>query len=710
MRDSVSLAFSSVMTSVSKEKNDNTQSETKEERVAVRRSRVRTKIEEARRQALGIKPDTPTQELSDPEKERQSSQQVAKSKQRVEKLAFDGTQLVTNVTVASDAREVTRRRDEFEARRARCEKLEGEANVGAERFEEIMRKWLQSKEKKIPQDLQELLQQQKKSCDQMLDEKDRLIAEFQDELKAQDEQYVKDLKKQAEDVDLLVERMEEQASSLVHAFQEEITEIDRSFAVERQVLMQQYQKEFDEAMQKRSESEMKFMSVREQRLEENKAKLQHLRVRNAEEFSLAKIKLETDIQNLQQQIQQMKATFQLNSEKLEYNFQVLKKRDEENTLTISQQKRRLTRLQDTLNNFRAKLAKQERTNHSELEALMMEYRKNVQQYKELQHKFKHFQLVDVRRFYAIWQMNEENVRTLASEVSSVDEMVYNHQLGLDWVSPPDIGSPLKPYLSKFEPEMSQATMYASQILSDTTLVQQREPSDMLEAIPISYSLPVPPMMVRQVLELLSRESSFLIESKLARLLAPLETEEQLLMKLDSIFKALHVESEDDVQELVRLFVRKESESQEKPYLEQESAEEPLPLTMKLIHPNDVTRIIQQFSESRQDKGSSVTSSHVKTASLHKNAMTQELLDGGFWEQMASILSQSHERVWSALLEGLEHYHAVLMSRAELIDKTESLQQQNAELRLLLHQYMHSKVNQELHIPPSLIPVSGNPAP
>ena len=48
-------------------------------------------------------------------------------------------------------------------------------------------------------------------------------------------------------------------------------------------------------------------------------------------------------QVLEQQLQQMRATYQLNQEKLEYNFQVLRKRDEENTITKSQQKRKITR-------------------------------------------------------------------------------------------------------------------------------------------------------------------------------------------------------------------------------------------------------------------------------------------------------------------------------------------------------------------------------
>ena len=53
--------------------------------------------------------------------------------------------------------------------------------------------------------------------------------------------------------------------------------------------------------------------------------------------------LSTFMQILEQQLQQMRATYQLNQEKLEYNFQVLKKRDEENTITKSQQKRKITR-------------------------------------------------------------------------------------------------------------------------------------------------------------------------------------------------------------------------------------------------------------------------------------------------------------------------------------------------------------------------------
>lgn len=48
-------------------------------------------------------------------------------------------------------------------------------------------------------------------------------------------------------------------------------------------------------------------------------------------------------QNLERQLQQTKAAYLLNQEKLEYNLQVLKKQDEENTITKSQQKRKINR-------------------------------------------------------------------------------------------------------------------------------------------------------------------------------------------------------------------------------------------------------------------------------------------------------------------------------------------------------------------------------
>lgn len=88
----------------------------------------------------------------------------------------------------------------------------------------------------------------------------------------------------------------------------------------------------------------RYMNERADRVDDHIKQLESLRVHDAEEYNLVKIKLETDVQVLEQQLQQMRATYQLNTEKLEYNFQVLKKREEENGTILGAQKRKINRL------------------------------------------------------------------------------------------------------------------------------------------------------------------------------------------------------------------------------------------------------------------------------------------------------------------------------------------------------------------------------
>ncbi len=66
------------------------------------------------------------------------------------------------------------------------------------------------------------------------------------------------------------------------------------------------------------------------------------------ELAFAFRRLETDLQALEQHLESMRAVYQLNQEKLDYNCSVLGERENENSSTISQQKRRLSSFQSTL--------------------------------------------------------------------------------------------------------------------------------------------------------------------------------------------------------------------------------------------------------------------------------------------------------------------------------------------------------------------------
>jgi dynein regulatory complex protein 1 len=131
----------------------------------------------------------------------------------------------------------------------------------------------------------------------------------------------------------------------------------------------------------------------------------------------------------------MKATYQLNQEKLEYNYQVLQKRDEENAKTKAQQKRKITKLQDALTNLKKKLSKQIKQFNSENQQLSEEYKRVTDMFNDLQMKSKHFIAVDLKKFHDIWKMNEVECKKIAQNLLDADRIFYEQQLGIEWNLP-----------------------------------------------------------------------------------------------------------------------------------------------------------------------------------------------------------------------------------------------------------------------------------
>lgn len=74
----------------------------------------------------------------------------------------------------------------------------------------------------------------------------------------------------------------------------------------------------------------------------------------------------------------------------------------------------------------------------------------------------------------------------------------------------------------------------------------------------------------------------------------------------------------------------------------------------------------------------------------------------FWSRMSHVISDKGSRVWRALDKQLERYLRLLQTRATNLADVDSLQHQNNELRALLNQYLSSRINEELEIPPTQI--------
>ncbi|NXE16721.1 DRC1 protein, partial [Lophotis ruficrista] len=472
--------------------------------------------------------------------------------QKLAKLLFHGTQMVTDIQVAADQREMQRRAEEAELKRERLEKLEKEAKSSTARFEEITSKWALAKGLRIPQELWQLLSQQQQRCTVLLEEKNKLIADLQQELKNKDERYAQAVRKQSDDVHLLLERMEEQTRLMLKTYRRRLLQMEKAFELERRELLDNNRKEWEEAMQAHRAREVEHLHARKKKVEEYEKQLRKLGMQDEEEYNNMKTRLENDVQNLERQIQQVKAAYHLNREKLEYNRQVLEKRDEENTTLRSRQKRKINRYNSgLLNNLRKKLAEQEKQFREETQSLAADRERIARQHEELQRRMRHFAVSDAKKFREVWQMNEEEAKGLARKALDADRVIHSQQLGLPWEEPPS------PFLNSLSPlQLAKArvgaTKLAAEVLREVGGGGEENPAKAEDRLAALRN--ISKATAKRILELVSDESGFLVERELLRPLGTLGRRKRILLKLDSIFAALQIHSEDDLHQLVEFFL------------------------------------------------------------------------------------------------------------------------------------------------------------
>ncbi|KAJ3327198.1 hypothetical protein HDU76_012239 [Blyttiomyces sp. JEL0837] len=760
------------------------QDASKEARIASRKSRI-----EANR-AAKLKPEKVDDSVArrkpklEPEQKEtgKAKAQITQSSKRIESTKLTSTEFVTNVKVGIVSRESLRRMEEVRKKEFWEKRRSDEQTMSGDMNDDIASQWEKILKLEGPYELNEMLLKQKEACDTFIANKNKLINECIAELKGKDDEYVKELKRQAEEIDTLLERMEEQYRSFQTTLREEIEQIEKSFVEERTELIETNIKEVESLFTHRRDNESKFMEERADRIEDHIKQLESLRVRDAEEYNLVKIKLETDVQVLEQQLQQMRATYQLNTEKLEYNFQVLKKREEENATILGTQKRKITRLTDHLNMLKAKMAKQEKGFQQEYMSLTDDYKRITEQFKELQKKFRHFQIADDKKYREVWNMNKELTQELMRKVLQADRIIHEQQLGMKWTPPSE-----DLFRSNAEPDaalatggdslsgqkdsnMVQATIAASGVEGEATagtlqaataaaaagagILRENLMSKFKDHKGYSRTM-------KGMLELLCNEAGFLVEDKLQKLLAPLHRDEQSLMKLDSIFKALGVDSVEDIEKLTSYFVERDhatpsaatrdnngvggamnpEEESKANGSETQSPDAAIAaphtpranvrtagddsIQTNLIHPDEVVRAIRRFLEDNKVEKTVAPGAHDPFSSIfdpsgasgkdsgkekpdsEKDQVETEVKSKSerqreYWERMGNVIDDKSYRIWTAVYVAMEKYNALLTERFQLTQDISSIYHQNEELKTLLRQYMSAKVNDELQVPPTQI--------
>nr|XP_012229395.1 PREDICTED: dynein regulatory complex protein 1 [Linepithema humile] len=455
--------------------------------------------------------------------------------------------LVSCVRAANDARELQRRREEQEIRKMLLRKLEEDDQECMKRYKVINEKWASILASKDPLDIHAEMEAQNAKCLEIMARKDAVIAELRQELENADLKFVDDQQSQNEDIDSLIDRMDNQMNVMAKAYRCELSLINDAIESERKILLQNIAEKWEALHKKLQEDSLAGLDTRKEIMSEYEEEMKKVIIEHQEEFRAQKIKFELEIQKLQQEVQSTKAICFMNIEKLDYSYAVLKRREDENAIVKNQQKRRINKLQDVINALKKNYAELEENTRLEIQRLTDQVIKAHKNISDLMEKSNHFTSINDKKYMQIWDMNAKNANELLDKILSADKAIYEQALGMEW-SPPEEILLKKDDLPSYCSVMCTIDEENRMADEKRTICKFYKPANTIEEINLERRL------LNHIIKHIADSCDYLIENRLLELLLPYTANDQLVIRLDNVFQALNITSEEELSFLLNFFL------------------------------------------------------------------------------------------------------------------------------------------------------------
>jgi len=650
-------------------------------------------------------------------------QQTVDSLFHLDKRKHKGLEEVTSVRVKTNDEESKRRIEDDELRRGRLTKLQQEALASAKANAAIEMKWAELLEKDIPQELHQEIQLQLDSCSGIIQSKDELIASFQTQLRGKDEEYVRTVRKQGEDIDQLLARIRQEFKELQSEYEKEFDGIDEAYLEERERTITDYTAEIDAIFEHRRNKEVEYKETKERNEENYQQEIDELITNGADQYNKLKIELEMNIQALKQQLEEIRATYQLNTEKLDYNYRVLTELDVEKNAELTRYKRRLNKLKGQLNVLVGRFTEMEASDSKTNNELTENYRSLTLKYKDLQAKFRHFEIADTTKYGEVWTMHEEEVKDLVDQLLKADKIITEQQFGWKWRAP-DIQA-LQQVLGKQGGMGLNADSAANQD-HEKEVENVPEYVDPEVAIAQAQSKKVAGAKVKAVLRMLAKEAEFMINPEVTKSIEALaDNADGELMQAETLLRSLGIKSEDRLNQLITYFFKEKTGSESKKEKqgstpEQEEYDNELALLIgpsapdialelrDMIKPEDVIAAVKTYIEDVNVESGPVGGATVgggSKANQEELRIAQKRLTSmrNYWLTLSNIVSDETVEVWKQLESDCQNLRDMLNRRSKSIEEVDNLNLQNTELKKLLNQYLGDTLtNASFKVPPSQV--------
>jgi len=347
----------------------------------------------------------------------------------------------------------------------------------------------------------------------------------------------------------------------------------------------------------------------------------------------------------EQQLAQMRAMYALNEEKLNYNEKVLRRREKQSIASVDHLKRREKKLKELVVSAKERFIANNASKKLKIKSIADEYNRVSAQYKELQAKFKHFEVSDLAKYEQICSMNRDEAMQVLSQIQKCDAIICAQLLGCDcdtkWL------------------------VTTNNVASETQTTTSDETLKMASSHH-KYSSE----QILKVCKTIIGEAPFLIPNQMKN--------SAMDIQCDAIFKSLGVEDLEDMEALCNLFLN------------------------QTFAPHQTVEKIKEFVSQRNAESGKTANIQTSNYSVKHKQERRKRKDAEYWHLLQTIFPSVNRKTWSLLEQYLQKYIAVLEKRKGEAIKILNLQNENGQLRELLKQYLASDANKELLIPPSLV--------
>lgn len=678
----------------------------------------RTLVREEYKMRIKAAPKTLVQKTE--EKKDPVERQLEDSDHKLKDLIEFGQELVTNVKVANERRELMRREYESERSRILSKDLEKESIESIARFNEIASKWSELEEFKEPMALFEHLEEQKEKVVALMASKDSLIEQCQKEIDRINAKYYADQMAQANDVRCLVERIDRQIEVIKMAYTTHLNILENTISEERETIALSETNKWNKFYDDMAESEKTKFDLAKQKEEFYAAEVARIAAVQEDLTCSTRIRLEKEAEMLEWELRNVRNTVFMNSEKLDYNYQVLQKRNEENIVISNQQKRRLAKLSENIASLKVRISVVNKQHETKLQRFLIEIQKLHESISDLELKAQQFRSNNKRKFDLVWEINIKELKDLLTKIFEIDRILHEQQLAVPWTIPDidwtDINETAK--------ASNSSTLKAARKKKTTTDSPTRTCEELMEK-----------GLVRNILRKIADRAGFLIEEKLLKILEPYSENEKCIVRLDNIFIALRVGNVKMISRLTECFlpyaycpncpgglpkqamhdfyrIGREFEDMVAPdedfdeYAEEENSTDNIRVQhqseecrnkLKAAHPNCknhylvvepvfVLMALNEFTKKQMQQQMYYKKFMEANVLLSNTIPFDDETIKTFWSKFKSYFPKEKRKLWVTLEHGLNHYVEVLKQRTKLDQECAFLRRQNMELKHLLQKF------------------------